>query len=133
MSKEQENISPTPPIREKESTTSTGIPIPAVIDVHTPPTLELALDFARQRLHFHDDAFIVEWHRQMSEVYFWTHPQTGQALRHWPAYLKGWIRQHYENQQKAKRQKVHGGKASPNRKPDNYLAPVKEESDVNPF
>lgn len=140
MSKEQENIPPTPPIREKESSSSPSspwrvpkedIPLPAVIDIGTPPSLELAFSFAHKRLHCHDDQFLLEWYRQMSEVYFWMHPQTGQEIRHWPAYLRGSIHTHQRDLAEEKRK--HSRAIRNARKPDNYLAPIKEESDVKPF
>ena len=122
--------SPTPSRIKSESEKEV---LPAVIDIHNPPSLELLLVFAHKRLRFRDDEFIKEWHRQMNEVYFWCYPKTGQPIRHWPAYLRSWIREHKRDLEKEKYRQERAKQFAARRKPDNYLAPIKEENDVKPF
>ena len=93
------DIPPTPPIeskeQEKESASHCASAcarerLPPVIDVRTPPSLELLLAFAHQRCHFFDDAFTREWFRIMNDELLWLHPETGTPIRHWPAYFLRW-------------------------------------------
>lgn len=121
--------SPTPRIKSE----SRAEVLPAIIDIHTPPSLELLLAFAHKHLRFRDDGFLTEWHRQMTEVYFWCYPKTGQPIRHWPAYLRSWIREHKRDLAKEKYRQEHAQQFATRRRPDNYLAPVKEDHDVKPF
>ena len=97
---ERENLSPTPPIREK-GLEKEASPLrvrageerkllPPVIDVGTPPSLELLLAYAHVRLHYYDDAFTREWHRVMTDKLCWRHPKTGRPIVHWPDYFRQW-------------------------------------------
>jgi len=102
--KGKRELPPTPPIEkretEKESASSAcGARarartceelLPPVIDIHTPPSLELLLAFAHHRCHFFDDAFTREWHRIMSEELMWCYPESGRPISHWPAYFRLW-------------------------------------------
>ena len=116
---EKENLSPTPPIREKEgeekgeekgpSSSSrarahvSDAPLPAVIDVNGEPRLELVLAFAHRRMNIHDDDLVREWHRIVSQEWFWNHSKTGLHIQNWPAHLRSWLRvqkQSIVNQQK---------------------------------
>ena len=100
------DIPPTPPIESKGKAKESHIPhathagaracacegeaLPPVIDVRTPPTLELLLAFAHLRCGFYDDDFTREWHRLMSDEYMWRHPESGRRISHWPAYFRKW-------------------------------------------
>ena len=64
--------------------------LPPVIDVHTPPSLELLLAYAHVRLHYYDDAFTREWHRVMTDEFQWIHPKTGKPITHWTASFREW-------------------------------------------
>lgn len=64
--------------------------LPPVIDVHTPPSLELLLAYAHVRLHYFDDAFTREWHRVMTDEFQWIHPKTGKPITHWTASFREW-------------------------------------------
>ena len=97
---ERENLSPTPPIREK-GLEKEASPLrvrareerkllPPVIDVGTPPSLELLIAYAHVRLHYYDDAFTLEWHRVMTDELCWRHPKTGRPIVHWPDYFRQW-------------------------------------------
>lgn len=61
--------------------------MPVVIDIHTPPSLELLLAFAASR-GYTDEAFIRQWYDLMANEYFWCHPVSGNPLNHWPAYFR---------------------------------------------
>ena len=97
---ERENLPPTPPIREKGlekeasplrvRTREERNLLPPVIDVGTPPSLELLLAYAHARLHYFDDAFTREWHRVMNDELLWRHPKTGRPIAHWPDYFRQW-------------------------------------------
>jgi len=83
--KESNNqIQPRTRVRTREET------LPPVIDIHTPPSLELLLAFAHLRCHFFDDAFTREWHRIMTDELFWCNAETGRRICHWPAYFRVW-------------------------------------------
>lgn len=64
--------------------------LPPVINVKTPPTLELLLAFAHVRCDYFDDDFTREWFRVMNDEYMWCYPETGEPIRHWPAYFRLW-------------------------------------------
>ena len=64
--------------------------LPPVIDVRTPPSLELLLAYAHARLGYYDDAFTREWHRVMTDEFQWIHPKTGRPIMHWPQYFREW-------------------------------------------
>lgn len=99
----------------------------AVLDVHTPPTLELALAFAHVRVKCDDDDYVRAWYQEMSEVYMWVNPKTGLPLRHWPAYLRASIINHRKPSEHKRRN--HFGK-----RPVNWLAPTEGEDYANsPF
>ena len=83
--------------KEKEASSSARVRaredrclLPPVIDVHTPPSLELLLAYAHSRLGYYDDAFTREWHRVMSDEFMWHSPKTGAPIRHWPAHFREW-------------------------------------------
>jgi len=144
MSKEEEEKAerkktpPTPPIRnkggkgEEESTTpaSAGArdKLTAKFDVHTPPTLEVALEFAKHELHCDNEAVVREWHETMENVMLWCDSKTGLPIRHWRAHLRAWI--YFEKRSAAKGDKRnHFGK-----RPVNWLAPTEGEDYANsPF
>ena len=104
------DISPTPPIESKEQEKEAPPPpaspvrahagacagareaakLPPVIDVKTPPTLELLLAFAHVRCDYFDDDFTREWFSVMNDEYMWRYPETGEPIRHWPAYFRLW-------------------------------------------
>ena len=96
---EKRDLPPTPPIeskgKEKESvffasSACARETLPPVIDVRTPPSLELLLAFAHLRCRFFDDAFTREWFHMMNDEFMWCHPETGTPIRHWPAYFRLW-------------------------------------------
>ena len=148
MSKEEDEKAeikkapPTPPIRNKGEKGEEERPSPAasararevamvaVLDVHTPPTLELALAFAHVRVKCDDDDYVRAWYQEMSEVYMWVNPKTGLPLRHWPAYLRASINNHCKTSQPSKhKRRNHFGK-----RPVNWLAPTEGEDYANsPF
>ena len=64
--------------------------LPPVIDVRTPPSLELLLAYAHVRLGYYDDAFTREWHRVMTDELQWIHPKTGKPITHWTASFREW-------------------------------------------
>ena len=82
---------------EKEASSSARVrarvdreALPPVLDVATPPSLELLLAYAHSRLGYYDDAFTREWHRVMSVELMWCYPKTGKPILHWPAYFREW-------------------------------------------
>ena len=64
--------------------------LPPVIDVHTPPSLELLLAYAHHRCRFFDDTFTCEWHRIMQDEFEWIHPKTKRRIDPWTAYFREW-------------------------------------------
>ena len=127
----KENLSPTPPIRESEEGKESPSPasagardkLTAKFDVHTPPTLEVALEFAKHELHCDDEAAVREWHETMTNVMLWCDSKTGLPLRHWRAHLRGWLRFGKRNAAKDDRRYNHFGK-----RPVNWLAPTEGEN-----
>lgn len=75
--------------------------LPPVLDIHTPPSLELLLAFAASR-GYTDEDFIRKWHDLMANEYFWCHPVTGQPLNHWPAYFRASYLDHRGNERRGK-------------------------------
>ena len=64
--------------------------LPPVIDVHTPPSLELLLAYAHCRVHFFDDDFTREWFHIMQDEFEWIDPKTDKPIRHWTASFRNW-------------------------------------------
>ena len=129
---ERKKAPPKPPIRnkggkgKKESTTTAPARVrerlTAKFDVHTPPTLETALEFAKHDLHCNNEAVVREWHETMENVMLWCDSKTGLPLRHWRAHLRAWI--HFEKRRAAKGDNhSHFGK-----RPVNWLAPTEGEN-----
>ena len=128
---EKETFSPTPPYRERgegiERTSTAAIAraheeIPPVIDVHTPPSLELLLAWAKLR-GYQDESWTRKWFDDMSNEYFWCYPKSGDPLRHWPAYFIAC----YRHQHKKSASKSHHIRVV--RHADNWRGMRKEDID----
>ena len=96
MSKEnkagKENLSPTPPIREKGETkesTTTGYSRARalVVDIHHPPTLDTLLAWTTSR-RYTDVNWIRNWFDIMANEYYWLDSRTGEPIRHWVALFR---------------------------------------------
>ena len=137
MSKEnkvgKENLSPTPPIREKGETKESSSRPPrarekvtdlVVLDIHTPPTLETLLAWAHSR-KWMDDDYTRKWFEEMATELFWCHPVTGQPLNHWPAYFRRcYLTDHRKGESCSKRGR---NRQTITRHADNWLGTDKED------
>ena len=86
--------------KEKESTstpvTRAREALPPVIDVHTPPSLDLLLAWTESR-HYQDEDFTRNWFDLMTNEFYWIHPKSGEPINHWPAFYRACYLKHKEN------------------------------------
>lgn len=85
----KENLSPTPPIREKGEEKESTSPLP--LRVRKYPSLEQALDWAK--IHsalYRDRDIVIDWWRNMEAV-DWENGD-GTPIKSWKHHLNGWYR-----------------------------------------
>ena len=100
-----------------------------MIDVKTPPSLELLLAYAHVKLGFFDDAFTREWFRQMRDVYMWIHPKTDSPVRHWPVLFCKWIANRAAIDEARDPHRGPGARENARRRLSNHVDITKEERD----